>query len=258
VVYLLGKEERVRFVYNEAAAIVSVGGAEHIVIGDLHIGVERPLIKKGIRVYNAEEHMLKRIKKISGEFKTKNLIVLGDVKDTILYPENAEQNAVRAFFKGLRDDSFDVTVTAGNHDPHLGEVVDCRVVEELVLGDFAFLHGHRWPSDKAMGCGFLFAGHNHVAIGLRDKSGGYYNQKAWLVAKLSKKYGLEKYPNANRSIQLIVLPAFNDLITGMPIGRLPQGENLSPLFRNNIFGYRNAYVYSLRGEQLGKVSGIRA
>jgi len=254
---MLEQEERIKFVYNEAAVLVHANREEHLVIGDLHIGVERPLIKKGIRVYNAEEQMLKRIRKISKEFGVRNLIVLGDVKDTILYPESGENGALKAFFSELKKDNFDVIVTAGNHDPHLNEIVDCKIVDELLLDDFAFLHGHRWPSDEAMKSKFIFAGHNHIAIGLKDKSGAYYNQKAWMIAKFNRKYGLEKYPGANSKVQLVVLPAFNDLIIGMPVGKLPQSENLSPLFRNNVFSYRSASIYSLRGEPVGKVSGVK-
>jgi len=43
----------------------------------------------------------------------------------------------------------------------------------------------------------------------------------------------------------------------MPIGKLPQDENLSPLFRNNVFSYRSASIYSLRGEPIGKVGSMR-
>ena len=254
---MLEREGRIKFVYNEPAVLVNAAGREHLVIGDLHIGAERPLIKSGIRVYDAEGQMLKRIRKISKEFGVKSLIILGDVKDTILYPESAENSALKTFFGELKKEGFDVIITAGNHDPHLEEIVDCKMVDELILDDFAFLHGHRWPSDDAMKSKFLFAGHNHIAIGLRDKSGAYYNQKAWLVAKFVRKYGLEKYPDANKKIQLVVLPAFNDLIMGMPIGKLPREENLSPLFRNRIFDYDGAKIYSLGGDIVGTPSKMK-
>ncbi len=251
------EENHIKFVYDEAAAIVTAGEKDYLVIGDLHIGAELPLIKRGIKIYNAERQMLKKIREIAGEFKTKNLIILGDIKDTILYPELRESNAILTFFNGLKEENFNVVITAGNHDPHLNEIVDCKIVDELIVGDFAFLHGHRWPSDNAMKEKFLFAGHNHIAIGIEDRSGGYYNQKAWLTARFSRKYGLEKYPHANRGIQLVVLPAFNDLIIGMPLGRLPQDKNLSPLFRNKIFDYKSAMVYGLRGERIGRAGSIK-
>jgi hypothetical protein len=248
-------KENIKFAYDEAAVIVTTGGKNYVVIGDLHIGTEMTLFKKGIKLYGAVEQMEKKIKSISRHFKAKSIIILGDVKDTILYPEALEILELKEFFKAL--DGYDITVVAGNHDAHLEEIVNCKMVDELVLGNFAFLHGHRWPSENAMKAKYLFAGHNHVAVSMKDKNGAFYNQKAWLVSKFNKKRGLERYPNANKEITLIVLPAFNDLITGMPVGSELEGENISPLFRNGVFDYKTAKVYSLRGDIIGTPSRIK-
>ncbi len=250
----MAAKENVRFIYNEAAVAVTIDGIDRLVIGDLHIGAEKAFIRKGIKLYNAVEQMIKKIKHITKEFGIKELIILGDVKDTVLYPEPVESAEVKNFFKELSD--YTITVTAGNHDPHLNEIADCKIVDELVIGGYAFLHGHRWPSDEAMRSDYIFAGHNHVAVSLRDKNNAFYNQKAWLVSKFNKKPGLERYPDANKNIVFVVLPAFNDLIVGMPVNDL-KGDNLSPLFRNKIFDYRSAKVYSLHGEMIGTPSGIK-
>lgn len=252
---MLAEAENIKFIYNEAAVVVTTGGEDHLVIGDLHIGAERAFIKKGIHLYSAVEQMTKKIKSIAKEFGTKSLIILGDVKDTVLYPDAVESNELKTFFKELKD--YRIRVTAGNHDPHLKELVGCEIAEELVIGDFAFLHGHKWPSDMAMKADYILAGHNHIAVSLKDKNGAYYNQKAWLVSKFSKKSGLERYPEANAKITLVVLPAFNDLIVGMPVGKSVE-DNLSPLFRNKIFNYASAKIYSLHGDLIGTPSRIKS
>ncbi len=245
--------EEVKFIYDEAAAVVYANGQDHLVIGDLHIGAERSFIRKGIRMYGVIGAMILKIKKLSTDFGTKNLIILGDVKDTVLYPDSVEGNELKTFFKELSD--FDITITRGNHDPHLEEIVNCKMVDELCIGGFAFMHGHRWPSDAAMRSKMLFAGHNHIAISMRDKNKGFYGQKAWLVSKVNAKNASERYPKLNKKINLVVLPAFNDLILGMPVNEALD-ENLSPLFRNKVFDYKNAKVFSLRGEPVGTPSRI--
>lgn len=246
--------DKIRFIYDEAAVVVRTNGKNHLVIGDLHIGAERDFIKKGIRIYSAVEAMIQKIKKLAKGSEVDDIIILGDVKDTVLYPDAVETNELKMFFKELEE--YKITITMGNHDPHLKEIVDCNIVDELVLDEFAFLHGHKWPSDSAMKSKYIFAGHNHIAISLRDKHGAYYNQKAWLISKFNKKLGVERYPEANKNVSLVVLPAFNDLIVGMPVNK--EVENmLNPLFRNKIFNYRSAQIYSLRGEIIGTPSKIK-
>lgn len=248
-----GKEEEgeVRFVYGEAAVVVNTEGKNRLVIGDVHIGAEQRFVGKGVHLYNIVDAMVEKIKRMMKEHSADCIIILGDVKDSILYPPMPETGEIKRFFEGLKD--YDITVTAGNHDPHLDEVigVGVRIVDELILGRSAFLHGHRWPSDAAMKCNYIFAGHNHSAVRIMDRNKGVYAEKAWLLAKLDKLGAKGRYPEANPGIRLVVLPAFNDLITGMPVNEVKDNEHLSPLFRNKIFDYGKAEVFSLRGERLG-------
>ncbi len=244
-----GEGERVRFVYGEAAVVVDVDGKNRLVIGDIHIGAEQRYVSRGVHLYNVVDTMLEKIRRMMDEHSAGSIIILGDVKDSILYPTTPETKEIKRFFDGLKD--YDITVTSGNHDPHLGEVVSVKQVDELILGKFAFLHGHRWPSDAAMKCDYLFAGHNHSAVRIVDKNRGVYAEKAWLISKLGRIAAKERYPGANPGIRLVVLPAFNDLITGMPVNEVKDDEHLSPLFRNKVFDYGKSEVFSLRGERIG-------
>ncbi|MCL5430663.1 MAG: metallophosphoesterase [Candidatus Marsarchaeota archaeon] len=250
-------EDRIKFAFDECAAIVRPTGSKKnfLVVGDLHIGTERKFRDRGVHVYEAVDTVASRIMKLAEEFAFKDIIILGDVKDSILYPEKPERDEIKRFFSALK--SFDITITTGNHDPHLEEVVDCNMAEELVIGDFAFLHGHRWPSQKAMMAEYILVGHNHVAISLSDRYGGIYRQKGWLVSKINKKRAAGKYNDYNEDAKLVVLPAFNDLILGMPVNEvLNNKENLNPLLRNGIFDYNKAKVYSLRGDLVGTVKEL--
>ncbi len=246
--------ERVRFIYNEAAVIVNAGKKNYLVIGDLHIGAEHKLAHKGIHVYNAVDAMLGKIKGLMEQFVLADIIILGDVKDSILYPTSNEQMGIKRFFDGLK--GYSITIIRGNHDPHLEEIVAVPMKDELVIDDVAFMHGHIWPSEKAMRCDYIFAGHNHIAVSIQDKGRGYYSQKGWLVATLNKKGSAQRYPKANPSVKLVVLPAFNDLILGMPANEAME-DNLSPLFRNKIFDYGSAKLYGLSGQPIGTPKSLQ-
>jgi metallophosphoesterase superfamily enzyme len=80
--------KNLRFVYDEPALIVNADGAEHLVVPDLHIGMELGLSRKGVHLFNATDRMAERIKRIM-RFSLENLIILGDVKESILYPESS-------------------------------------------------------------------------------------------------------------------------------------------------------------------------
>ncbi len=243
----------VRFVYDEPAAEVVLDGRRTLVLGDLHIGTERKFISRGIRLYTASEAMGARVVSIAERMGARAIIILGDVKESVLHPEAAEAGEVRRFFRGL--EGYDVTVTAGNHDARLGEIVGAKIVDEVVSGRFSFMHGHRWPSEEAMQAGTIFVGHNHAAVSMTDSNGARYAQKAWLVAGIDSKEAQARYAKPNPKARLVVMPAFNDLIVGMPVNEV-KGDNLSPLFRNGVFDYWGAKVYSMRGELLGTAEGL--
>lgn len=242
------RDSGIKFIYDEAAVIVPTPDGECLVIGDLHIGAEQGLVEKGFKLYDYTNRMAGRVSGLMDEFGLKNLIILGDVKDTVLYPKETERDALRQFFGAL--EAYKIRITTGNHDPHLSEIIPIETEDEIIIGNLAFMHGHRWPSDRAMRCRFIFAGHNHTAIRIKDRRGAVYTQKAWLIAALDREISRGRYVDPNSTIRLVILPAFNDLILGMPISP-NRAENLSPLLRNGVFNYANAQVYSTRGELVG-------
>ncbi|MGC8648851.1 MAG: metallophosphoesterase family protein [Candidatus Micrarchaeia archaeon] len=244
--------ESIKFVYGEEAAIINADNKNFIVISDLHIGAEQKLIKKGIKVYDANKLMAERIIKISDEFKTKNLIILGDVKESIFYPDKNEQLELKKFFYLLKD--FNIIIISGNHDAHLDELVNVEIKDELIIDKFAFLHGHKMPSQTAMLSNYILAGHNHIAVTLTDENNAIYTQKSWLIAKLESKYAAKIYKEFNKKLKIIVFPAFNNLISGIPINEAKSNLNL---FMSKIFNYKNAEIYSINGDLIGKLSKIK-
>lgn len=170
------------------------------------------------------------------------------MKDSILYPDSTEQMLIKRFFDGLSD--FDVQIAVGNHDGHLKEFLNAPIKDEIIIGNYAFLHGHMWPSEEAMKKRYVIIAHNHVAVSFRDENNAFYSQKAWLVSDVSKKFAKERYKDFYKNVKLIVMPAFNDLILGTPVNN-KDDIHINPLFRNKIFDYDNASVYTISGSLIG-------
>jgi len=237
-----------RFAYEEPAVIVRTGGKNYVVVGDLHIGAEKRVLKKGIRVYGSNMLMAERVARLAKEHNAKTVIILGDVKESVLYPDSWERKEIVNFFDKISD--LNIMVARGNHDPHLEEIVKVKILDEIVIGEFAFVHGHIWPSENALRARWIMAGHNHMAVRITDSNKGTYFEKAWLFSKPNLKKALKKYPNMNKKVELVVLPAFNDLIMGTPANE-SINDNLSPLFRSGVFDYKNGVLFSLMGDILG-------
>ncbi|HUC38636.1 MAG TPA: metallophosphoesterase [Candidatus Acidoferrum sp.] len=238
----------VRFLYDKAALLLYSEEKKYLVLGDIHIGLEKKLHDKGVRLYGNAERMAKQIVQLVRENEASGVILLGDIKESILYPDTTERAEILEFFDILK--GIDLEIVVGNHDGHLDEIVKMPIEKELVVGNVAMLHGHMWPSEEAMSKEYLIVAHNHVAVSIKDEKGAIYNEKAWILASLNEKGARERYKNANKRIKLIVMPAFNELITGKPVGMLDE-RHINPLFRNGIFDYENANVYSISGSILG-------
>lgn len=247
------EEERLMFVYGEPALVVTHNDEKHLVVGDLHIGVERRLMRRGLRIFSATDRMAERVRNIAREFGSSSVIVIGDVKDSILYPDVAERRLLRSFFDALSD--MEVTIVAGNHDAHLGEVVDNRIVREMRLGGFAFLHGDKNPSDDSMHADYIITAHNHAIVRMRDENSAIYEEKVWLVAGVNKSLAKRRGISINKNVKMIAMPAFNELVAGTPVGKSDKGI-LSPAMRSGLFSYKRAQVYNLRGEPINRKSGL--
>jgi len=240
-------DEKIKFVYDEPAMVVSAAGDEHLVVADLHIGMELDLSHKGIHMFDATERMAARIKGIAAQFDLKSLIILGDVKNSILYPDVREIRLLRGFFKSLED--FKINVLAGNHDAHLGGIVGIEVHKELIIGDMGFMHGNRKPGDEMMSLNFIVSGHEHLAVQIKEPTGAVYEQKAWAIYKLGRKAAKQEYGRFNPKLRLISMPAFNDLIMGTVIDK-DRKSRMNPLIRSSVFDSAKAEVYNLMGQRI--------
>ncbi len=208
-----------------------------LVIGDLHIGREQKLAEQGMFFENFGKTTGRRIAELYGMKKAKGAVLLGDVKDSITYPSKEEHDELLAFFYELRE--LHVMIAMGNHDAHLKEIIDrsgygIKTAREILIGRYAFMHGNALPSEEAMRKGYMIIAHGHIAAEEHGEK-----RKIFLVAKIGR--GAEsQYENFNKSIKLVVVPAFSSTIIGSEIS----GETKShiPVFRKNIFDFNSAKI----------------
>ena len=226
----------IELIPRERAVYISELNA--IVIADLHIGYEASLRKKeGINLPDGVPNMIERIKKLVNEYKADRLIILGDVKHSI-----GECFRVR----DLDELPVEIMVAKGNHDGNIETLLNAKIFPAMgfVLENYGFVHGHSWPGDDVMHAKYIFMGHLHPEIEMRDSVGKIHRYPCHLVGSLTKK-GWEKYRTNPR---IFVIASFNPMV-GSSLADPP-----GPLMKNKIIG--NFEVYLINGAYLGKLDDI--
>ena len=220
--------------YNEKALVIE----DHLIIADLHLGLEHELEKKGIKIPPQAVPMIERIIGLLRDSGARHLVILGDIKHNIPQISWHEYSQIPAMVKTLSNYA-DVTIIKGNHDGNIEKLLpDTPVLKNLKIGDSLLLHGHtRVPEEKFAR---IIVGHNHPCVEFRN-SFKSTKETAWIKTRLTKSYGKTKTPP-----EVIIMPAFNDLISGTPINS--KKRLLGPLFK--LIDIKNADAYLLDGTHL--------
>jgi putative SbcD/Mre11-related phosphoesterase len=188
-----------------------------LVISDLHIGYKKELEARGYSVPNQMKEFVKRILKLAEQEKTKNLIVLGDVKHKVPGVAQEEKYDVPDFFYELSKRFDKIVVIKGNHDALIERMVhldNVMIVDEFVAGKTGFIHGHKWPSKEFMKqCETIVMGHSHPVFKIQDSLGYFHYYPCWMMCKI-KKTGIKRYKESNVK-KVIIIPPFNQLLTGI-------------------------------------------
>ncbi len=234
--------KQIRFAPGEPALIITINAKRYIVAGDLHIGRDLNISRLGIHVYGTAESMAARLTNLAQKFSAERLILLGDIKDSIMHPQKQERMQIDRFFDLIS--VLTTNVVLGNHDAMIELPRGVKVHKEILLGAFAFIHGHALPSESAMHKTHLIAAHDHPAF-----SGELREEKAWVVCKIDEKAAKKLYKHPNPELEIISVPAFNPLISG------GSRSSINPLFRNKVFDMDRASIYGLDGSLLRKQIG---
>lgn len=218
------------------------------VIGDLHIGVETHLLRKGFHLPSRTWKMYDTLMSLDEDVS--RLIVIGDVKDSVPGSSRQEFREIPEFFEKLLERFDIIDVVRGNHDTNIEEFLPSRVridpASGLLIDDVGFVHGHTWPSDKVMRCDTLIMAHNHPTVMFKDDIGRTSTEPCWVRGTF---FGpSDKYRIVPRSF--ILIPAFNRMLGGSPVNA--EGEQLlGPILNSDIINMDSAKIHLLDGIDLG-------
>lgn len=252
-------------IYGTPALVVSIGRERTLVIADLHLGLEGELASKGISLPSQIPKVKERLLELIERRKPDRLIFLGDVKHNVPIASWQEWRELPGFFEDLMK-LVRVEVIRGNHDGGLEGMVPKGVVihsaKGIVLSKrkrVGLMHGHTWPSLELLNTKLLVAAHNHPAVEFRDKLGGRTVESIWLRAKLDG----SKFPKKVRGQikgelpELLVMPAFSELVGGAAVNRGIPKKYIGPMFKAGAVKLEKAEAYLLDGTFLGKVRDLR-
>jgi uncharacterized protein len=271
----------------QPAALIKNGVTKTLVIADPHLGWEMALQEKGIHVPSQTPRIMEKLKTLLLEHKPEALVILGDVKYTVVTAKLGEWHDIPEFFSELRNYVSDIAIVRGNHDANLEPLLpeDVRLLPATgsIMGDVGLFHGHKWPFPKLLGCTSIIMGHLHPVVVFRDPAGFKITRQVWMKAScntkelartLLQKQGvkIEGTPEATlrkfydvkaRAKQLFIMPSFNDFLGGRPVNETRTGKVLGsealigPVLRSNAVDVDNAELYLLDGTYLGTLNLLR-
>jgi hypothetical protein len=252
-------------IHNTAALMLKLGKERVLVVTDLHLGIEGEMALKGVSLPSQIPRTKDKLTQLLEKRKPDRLIMLGDVKHNVPVASWQEWRELPGFFEDISK-IVSVEIVPGNHDGDIAGMVPKSVkindARGVLLGKrklVGLLHGHAWPSPELMKAELLVIGHNHPAVEFRDELGGRTVEPIWLKAKLRK----EKLPKKLQMHvkegppELLVMPAFGELVMGAPVNRRMPEELIGPIFRSGAVKLEEAEVYLLDGTFLGTVGESR-
>jgi metallophosphoesterase superfamily enzyme len=186
------------------------------------------------------------------------LIILGDVKHNVPLTSRQEHYEIPSIFQELKDNVNEIHVTPGNHDGNLKNMVPDWVIlhdsKGFVHEGIGFYHGHAWPSKEVMECDNVVIAHEHPTIQFIETLGERDTRPSWARAKFILEATKKYYPDSKP--ELIILPAFNDILGGTPLNE-KDAKFLSPVLTNKLVDMNEASIYLLDGTFLGMLKDLR-
>jgi hypothetical protein len=218
---------------------------EYLIIADLHLGLEFEFSEKGIKIPSQARAMERKISTLLKSSNVKKLVILGDLKHNIPRISWQEYSEIPALIRSISK-LAEVIIIKGNHDGNLeGLLPKIEIFKELKIERSLLTHGHLKVS-KELNYNYIIMGHNHPCIEFQDEFGRRIREGAWIKATFNEK--VYDFYQVRRMPELIIMPAFNDLIYGTPFNR--EKRLLGPFFRRDLVDLENAEAYLLDGTML--------
>jgi uncharacterized protein len=228
---------------------------KYLVVTDLHLGFEYDLLKKGIQIDSKffTQQIISEIQAIVRSFNPDGIILLGDIKDSIVNINSIEWYHIPRFLKDLTN-NYHVYLIPGNHDVKIDTLSPAEVSiaspTGITIGDTLFLHGHTMPSRKKSSVNKIVMGHLHPV--LKKPESNLNGQRVWIFLRVKKN---SVFKNEEGYLDLITMPSINRFITPSSGSKKRNTTvSFSPIIRNATKSYdyiKQAQVVCLDGYILG-------
>jgi hypothetical protein len=233
-----------------------------LVVADLHIGFEKLLAERGIRIPSQVGKFRDRLMSLYREHGFSRLILLGDVKHEIAGASLMEYAEIPGFLEELAE-HFAVEVIPGNHDGGIDKLLPSKVKlhpsKGIILGrdkKAGLTHGHAWPRAGVFRTDYLIMAHNHLCVEFSQAGYRVYEQ-VWMKGRLEPRKlrrAYRRYSGGDVEVgnpEVVVLPAFNPLLGGLAVNKQAKSGFLGPLFTSESIRLEESRFYLLDGTNLG-------
>ncbi len=249
-----------KFLKERPALVLDEMESKTLVLADLHLGLEYEIYKKGISIPPRMDKQKDRILDLVDETGAERLFLLGDVKHNVPTVSISEKERLPEFFDALCKE-VDVKIAKGNHDGGLEKLVEGTRAEVsstsgFRVGDFYFNHGQSWPDEEVIKARTLIRGHSHPAFKFQDDLGFSSTVPCWVKGPVRRGELKEKYGKKGKLEEVVIVPTFNQLISGMPMNSDREKSLLGPILENRIMDMDESKIYLLDGTFIGKLEDL--
>ena len=229
-----------------------------LVISDLHLGSEIDLIKKGINIDSrgVSRDLLKEIDELKALHSFNGIIILGDLKSSIVHITKNEWETIPIFLKELSLD-MDIFLIPGNHDVNINLLAPDSVIvcnsPGLVIDDILLIHGHTMPEKTQFKINKIIMGHIHPIF--INSNSVVHGKRLWIYLKVKKEsiFGLK----TKGIIEIIIIPTFNKYFYSLRYHK--ESRSISPLIRQLIKNdaILSGLLFTLEGSLIGETREIK-
>ena len=239
---------------GDGPALVVTGEERHLVVADLHFGIEADLALHGLHFRSRSKARLERLLSIVDHADPDGLVLLGDVKHSIPSITRQEYYELPPILETLRD-RVPLKVFPGNHDTGIERYLkpaEIYAKDGAIIDGAGYLHGHMYPSPDLAGH-LIIIGHHHPLLSLRDEVGCALQSPAYLRAGLNiEALGMGETKKTDAPTRVLFMPSFNE-IAGYDILRIVRNPT-SPLSRHIIA--EDAEIILADGTYIGPLQSV--
>ncbi|MEM3736818.1 MAG: metallophosphoesterase [Candidatus Bathyarchaeia archaeon] len=255
-----------------------------IVVSDLHLGFEAELVRMGINLPSQTYKIEANLTKLIEETRPDRLIILGDLKHGIPVVSLLERLDLPRFIEKISE-KVPVELILGNHDGGISRLakkdLTIRSSRGLLMegnDKIGLFHGHTWPAQKLFEARYWIVGHIHPAIQFRGLFGFKTIKPIWLKVRLDSEKIVKGFLK-NRNIEvehgdaaetlykkfgvkvgctnMIIMPAFNEMLGGLALNAITHDELLGPILRNAAAELETSEVILTDGTFLGELKDLK-